>query len=112
MLKGALASNWAHHLIDGSVEFLVGDEPADEPVLERLGRAELAAGEREVGGPGQADQPRQQVADAHLPAGQADLDGRDDEHGLGAGHPDVGAQGQSQSRAGRRPVDTRDHRRA
>ena len=63
-----------------------------------VGLDELA-GQQQLGGLGQADHPGEQVGDAHVGAGEADLHEEERDLGGVGGHPQVGGEGDGRTRA-------------
>ena len=89
---------------------VVVDELADEPGPECLGGVDGAAREHPVGRDARPDDARQEVAHAHLRAGETDRDGGVAERRRRGADADVGRQAQREPAADRGAVHRGDHR--
>src|SRR5262245_39102660 len=94
----------------GGHELDVGDRARDEPDRGRLARRHVAPREHDLERARGADRAREQEGETELRRRQAVVDAGGAEVGRLGGDPDVGAEGEAEPAADRRPVHGADHR--
>ncbi len=107
--SGALAAISAAKLDRGLLESLVGDDFVDEADLGGAGGLEVAPGEEELLGAGEADRV-EELAQAGVAVDEAELDRRHAELGAGGADPQVAGDRQLQAAADAVAVDRGDGR--